>query len=82
MLIDEIGFVPGEDLILGSDGMPHGVQYALESALFPPYKGQRLTLDEFVAGYCLPDETYGHIEVRVDEEESKVATQVTLNGEL
>lgn len=81
MLIDEIGFVPGEDLILGSDGMPHGVQYALESALFPPYEGQRLTLDEFVAGYCLPDETYGHIEVLVDEEESKVTTQVTLNGE-
>jgi len=78
MLIDEIGFVPGEDLILGSDGMPHGVQYALESALFPPYEGQRLTLDEFVAGYCMPDETHGHIDVRVDEEESKVTTQVII----
>ena len=78
MLIDEIGFVPGEDLILGSDGMPHGVQYALESALFPPYEGQRLTLDEFVAAYCLPDETYGHIEVLVDEEESIVTTQVII----
>jgi len=79
MLIDEIGFVPGEDLILGSDGMPHGVQYALESALFPPYEGQRLTLDEFVAGYCMPDETHGHIEVLVDEEESIVTTKVIIS---
>ena len=79
MLIDEMGFVPGEDLILGSDGMPHGVQYALESALFPPYEGQRLTLDEFVAGYCLPDETEGHIEVLVDEEASTVTTKVIIS---
>lgn len=36
MLIDEVGYVPGEDLIFGSDGMPHGVQSALEQSLFPP----------------------------------------------
>lgn len=51
MLIDDIGFKPGKDLLLGSDGMPHGVIYALQAGLFPPYAGQRLTIDEFCAGY-------------------------------
>lgn len=55
MLIDEAGFVPGRDLLFGSDGMPHGMQQALQSALFPPYPGQRLTIREFIAGYCIPD---------------------------
>lgn len=54
MLIDDAGFVPGEDLIFGSDGMPHGIQPALQSALFPPFPGQAITLPEFQAGYCLP----------------------------
>ena len=56
MLIDEAGFVPGENLIFGSDGMPHGVETALQSALFPPEEGQKLTLEEFIQGYTLPDE--------------------------
>ena len=80
MLIDEAGFVPGEDLLFGSDGMPHGACYALESALFPPYPGQRLSLPEFVAGYCMPDFTHGFIDLTVDEEGHKIDAQVTLTG--
>jgi predicted amidohydrolase YtcJ len=51
MLIDELGFVPGQDLVFGSDGMPHGLAYAVHCALFPPFPGQRLTLPELVNGY-------------------------------
>jgi predicted amidohydrolase YtcJ len=78
MLIDEAGFVPGEDLLFGSDGMPHGVQYALESALFPPFPGQVLRMDEFVAGYCMPDLENGFIDVAIDDENRKIFTEVTL----
>ena len=67
MLIDEAGFVPGEDLVFGSDGMPHGVGEALRQALFPPFAGQELSLDEFVAGYCVRgDRAPGAIELRID----------------
>ena len=68
MLIDRIGFVPGVDLYFGSDGMPHGAHEALRQSLFPDggYEGQVLTLDEFIAGYCLPDMTQGSIEIEVD----------------
>jgi predicted amidohydrolase YtcJ len=76
MLIDDAGFVPGEDLILGSDGMPHGAEYALQQSLFPPHDAQRLTLDELVAGYCLPDESRGHIEIEIDD----AARQVRVIG--
>jgi hypothetical protein len=72
MLIDDAGFVPGEDLILGSDGMPHGAEYALQQSLFPPFDAQRLRLDEFVAGYCLPDESKGHIDFEIDDAARKV----------
>jgi predicted amidohydrolase YtcJ len=72
MLIDEVGFVPREDLILGSDGMPHGVEFGLQMAMFPPYRAQRLTLDEFVAGYCLTDLSEGYIDVEIDEESRRV----------
>jgi len=78
MLIDDVGYVPGKDLLFGSDGMPHGAQYALESALFPPFPGQRLTLDEFVAGYCMPDLENGFIDVAIDLESRKIFTEVTL----
>jgi predicted amidohydrolase YtcJ len=78
MLIDDVGYVPGKDLLFGSDGMPHGVQYALESALFPPFPGQVLTLDEFVAGYCMPDFENGYIDVAIDYENGRVSTEVTL----
>jgi predicted amidohydrolase YtcJ len=80
MLLDEAGYVAGKDLILGSDGMPHGVQCALESALFSPFSSQRLTLDEFVAGYCLPDCRDGYIDIDVDYEGGKVKAEVVLKG--
>ena len=51
MLIDQARFIPGEDLIFGSDGMPHGPEYALRWSLFPEYRTQALGLDEFMAGY-------------------------------
>ncbi len=51
LLIDQGGFVPGRDLIFGSDGMPHGLAYAATWSLEPPYPTQRLTLEELVAGY-------------------------------
>lgn len=68
MLIDRVGFVPGVDLYFGSDGMPHGAQEALRQSLFPDggHEGQVLTLDEFIAGYCLSDMTQGSIDVDVD----------------
>jgi predicted amidohydrolase YtcJ len=51
MLIDVVGFVPGQDLLFGSDGMPHGLAPAVEASLFPPFPGQRLSLDELLAGH-------------------------------
>jgi len=65
MLIDKAGFVPGEDLIFGSDGMPHGIQYALEQSLFPPFPGQELKLEEFVVGYCVDGFEHGSIEIEI-----------------
>ena len=68
MLIDEVGFVPGKDLVFGSDGMPHGIEYAIEQSLFPSLESQRLTIDEFQAGYCLPNFDKGHIEVDIENQ--------------
>jgi predicted amidohydrolase YtcJ len=51
MLIDEAGFVPGVDLLFGSDGMPHGPEEALRWSLFPAFEGQRLSAGELEAGY-------------------------------
>lgn len=76
MLIDEAGFVPGEDLVFGSDGMPHGAAAALEGALFPPFPGQRLTLGEFKAGYCLPDLSAGWLDAAIDDRKNKVSVRV------
>jgi len=59
MLIDQAGFVPGEDLVFGSDGMPHGPEYALQWSLFPAYESQRLSPEEFAAGYK-PEEGRAH----------------------
>lgn len=78
MLIDEAGFVVGKDLILGSDGMPHGVQTASAQSLFPPVDGQRLTVDEFVAGYGQPDLSHGSIELDIDESTRTVACHVEI----
>lgn len=61
MLIDKAGFVPGKDMFFGSDGMPHGVKFALKQSLWPVFESQRLTLSEFIAGYCI-DEKYGRYE--------------------
>ena len=64
MLIDQAGFTPGRDLLFGSDGMPHGVEYALQWSLFPPFPGQRLTLAELVAGYGpLPERGWSRVAV-------------------
>ncbi len=79
MLIDEVGYVPGEDLIFGSDGMPHGVQSALEQSLFPPFAEQTLTLEEFIAGYCMPDQKNGYIKIEIDEQEKNIKTEIMSN---
>ncbi|WP_075086021.1 amidohydrolase family protein [Mariniblastus fucicola] len=53
MLIDEVGFIPGDDLIFGSDGMPPGATEAVHQSLCPPFPDrQALTIEELVAGYC------------------------------
>jgi hypothetical protein len=51
MLIDEARFVPGVDLVFGSDGMPHGAAEALTQSLFPAFESQRLSPSELEAGY-------------------------------
>lgn len=79
MLIDDVGYQPGRDLLFGSDGMPHGARAALESALFPPVAGQQLTLDEFVAGYCMPDFTHGFIDISLEKEQKSVEIEVVLD---
>jgi predicted amidohydrolase YtcJ len=75
-LIDEDGFVPGEDLVLGSDGMPHGAEFALRMSLFPPLPSQAMTLEEFVAGYCMPDDTNGSIALEIDDDARTVSVGV------
>ena len=55
MLIDECGFQPGVDLIFGSDGMPHGIDFATRQSFDPPFDSQRLSRQEFVAGYTKSD---------------------------
>ncbi|MBW2368530.1 MAG: amidohydrolase family protein [Deltaproteobacteria bacterium] len=77
-LIDQAGFIPGIDLIFGSDGMPHGIDYALKQSLFPPYDCQRLTLEEFSAGYCMKNMEHGHIDLAIDEENKTLSTEVKL----
>jgi predicted amidohydrolase YtcJ len=78
MLIDEVGYVPGVDLLFGSDGMPHGVREGLRQSLFPPCAGQKLTADEFAAGYGSPDDRAGHIEARVDPVDRQVTCRIVL----
>ena len=51
MLIDRVGFTPGRDLVFGTDGMPQGIEGAFQWGLFPLHPGQRLTLQELVAGF-------------------------------
>lgn len=66
-LIDDAGFVPGEDLLFGSDGMPDGIAYAATESLFPPYPSQRLSLDELVAGYGPAMGVTGFVRLKIDE---------------
>jgi predicted amidohydrolase YtcJ len=72
MLIDQVGFRPGHDLLFGSDGMPHGIEEAARWALFPAYPGQRLTLDELLAGYDAEAGPDGSIALAVDEVAKRV----------
>jgi len=81
MLIDDVGFEPGKDLIFGSDGMPHGIKYALEMALFPPVQDQRLSLDEFIAGYCMETQAYGFIDLQIDEAKQTVLSRVVIRND-
>ena len=78
MLIDQVGYIPGVDLVFGSDGMPHGIREALRQSLFPPCAGQTLTLEEFVAGYGSPGNRAGHIEARIDREIRQVTCRIVL----
>ena len=80
MLIDRVGYVPGEDVYFGSDGMPHGLQEALRQSLFPDgeYEGQVLTIDEFIAGYCLPEAVAGAIDVEIDANRRSVVCQLPM----
>lgn len=79
MVIDKAGFTPGKNLILGSDGMPTGVFGSLAQSLFPPAPGQKLTLDEYVAGYCVDNFDKGYIEAEIDNKHEKVDIKVVLN---
>ncbi|MFW6041206.1 MAG: amidohydrolase family protein [Thermoplasmatota archaeon] len=78
MLIDDIGFEPGNDLFFGSDGMPHGIYPALKSCLFPPLESQRLDIYEFIKAYCVKGKTHGYIDVEIHEEEQKIDANVVL----
>ena len=71
MLIDKAGFIPGEDLLFGSDAMDCGAAAALQSALFPPYAGQRLSAEELKAG-CRADARYGFTELLIDADNKSV----------
>lgn len=73
MLIDQAGFRPGQDLLFGSDGMPHGLAYAAQWSLFPPYEGQTLSLEELVAGYGTSRGEPGTFLLEVDEQEKTVS---------
>ncbi len=78
MLIDDIGYTPGKDLLFGSDGMPHDFNFSLQMSLFPPSQTQELTLKEFVAGYCMPDMKNGYINLNIDDSKRTVVSEVVL----
>ena len=71
MLIDQVGFLPGKDLLWGSDGMPSGLAPALQNALFPPQPEQALTIEEVLSGYSA-DSVFGYQEYIIDEERQSV----------
>lgn len=71
MLIDKAHFQPGVDLFWGSDGMPSGLERALQMALFPPYPQQALSLEELLAGYRA-DPKRGTIALSIDYSKGSV----------
>lgn len=79
-VIDEVGFVPGKDLVFGSDGMPNGIAYAATEALFPDYPGQHLSLDELVAGYGPARGVSGRVTLDIDEEGRRVTVAKVETG--
>jgi predicted amidohydrolase YtcJ len=78
MLIDNVGFIPGKDLIFGSDGMPTGIDGTLQESLFPPVPGQKVSLEEFAAAYCTDNLNKGFINVHIDQLKRKVVTEVNI----
>jgi predicted amidohydrolase YtcJ len=72
LLVDRCGFRPGADLLLGSDGMPHGLACAAQWALFPSQPGQRLSLDELLAGYGTEADPAGPVVLEIDEAARRV----------
>ena len=68
MLIDQAGFVPGQDLIFGSDGMPHGVQSAAEQCFQNGLESQRVSPGEFSAAYGCSNHSLGHIELELGKD--------------
>lgn len=75
MLIDEAGFIPGKDLIFGSDGMPSGVFEAIQQSLFPPIESQKITVEEFVNAYCT-DNYNNYIELEISNADKKVDCKI------
>ena len=78
MLIDQAGFIPGTNLLLGTDAPPHSAAYALQTSLFPPLSSQVLTLEEVKKGYCIDTLAPGYVEAHVDEKVRTVTTRVVL----
>ncbi|MDD2385831.1 MAG: amidohydrolase family protein [Bacteroidales bacterium] len=82
MLIDKADFIPGKDLILGSDGMPTGIEGCIQQSIFPPISEQKLSLDEFVAAYCIDNTNHGHIEIEIDQLKKKVISRIICKNNL
>jgi predicted amidohydrolase YtcJ len=80
ILIDAVGYEPGNDLFFGSDGMPHGWQSALRQSLFPAsgLASQVLTIEEFQAGYCVMNTEMGQIGIGIDTARRTVEGKVCL----
>lgn len=43
---------------------------------FPPFSDQALTLEEFIAGYCMPDKKNGYIKIEIDALEKNIKTEI------
>lgn len=72
MLIDDAEFIPGTDMIFGSDGMPDGIAYATTVSLFPASPVQRLSMDELVAGYGPAHGIGGQVTLDIDDKARRV----------